>query len=58
MAFVTTIPMSIKNPMSAEMPIGRLVISSAGKAPMTASGRLNMITSGSTSELKTSTMVK
>ena len=58
MAFVTTIPINIKKPMSAEMPIGRSVISSAGKAPMTASGRLNMITSGSTSELKTSTIVR
>ena len=58
MAFVTTMPISIKKPISAEMPIGRLVIRSAGKAPITASGRLNMITSGSTSELKTSTIVR
>ena len=42
--------------MRALMPMGRWVRNSAGKAPIVASGRLNMMTSGSISELKTRTM--
>ena len=54
MALVTTMPMSIRNPMRALMPMGRPVMSSAGKAPMVASGRLNRMTNGSTSDPNTS----
>ena len=53
-ALVTTIPMSIRKPISALSPIGRSVISSAGKAPIVASGRLNRMMNGVTSELKAS----
>ena len=58
MAFVTTIPMSIRNPMSALIPIGRSVKYSAGKAPIVASGRVNRITNGVMSELKARTIIR
>ncbi len=56
MAFVTTMPISIRKPIRALMPIGRWVMKSAGKAPIVASGRLNMMTNGSIRESKTRTM--
>ena len=58
MALVTTIPISIRKPIRALMPMGRWVRNRAGKAPIVASGRLNMMTSGSISELKTRTMTR
>ena len=57
MALVTTMPMSIRKPMSALTPMGRPVMNSAGKAPMVASGRLNRMMNGVTSELKASTII-
>ena len=44
--------------MSALMPIGRPVSSSAGKAPMVASGRLNRMMNGVISEPKASTSIR
>ena len=58
MALVTTMPMSIRKPMRALMPMGWPVMSSAGKAPMVASGRLNRMTSGSTSDPNRNTMTR
>ena len=57
MALVTTIPISIRNPMRALTPMGRPVMSSAGNAPISASGRLNRMMNGVTSELKVSTII-
>ena len=57
MALVTTMPMSIRKPMSAETPIGRSVRYRAGKAPMSASGRLNRMMNGVISELNVRTSI-
>ena len=57
MALVTTMPMSIRKPMSALTPIGRPVTYRAGNAPMVASGRLNRMMNGVTSELKVRTII-
>ena len=43
--------------MSALTPIGRPVRYSAGNAPMVASGRVNRMMNGVTSELKVSTII-
>ena len=43
--------------MRALMPIGRPVRYSAGNAPMVASGRLNRMTNGVTSELNVRTSI-
>ncbi len=56
MALVTTMPMSIRKPIRALTPIARWVRNRAGNAPIVASGRLNMMTRGSTNELNTRTM--
>ena len=56
-AFVTTIPISIRIPMRALMPIARSVSSRAGKTPIAASGRLNMITNGVIRLLKARTII-
>ena len=50
-------PMSISNPMRALTPIGRPVRYSAGNAPIVASGRLNRMMNGVTSELNASTII-
>ena len=57
MAFVTTMPMSISMPMSALTPIGRPVMYRAGNAPIIASGRLNRMMNGVTSELNARTII-
>ena len=57
MALVTTMPISIRKPMSALTPIGRPVRYSAGNAPMVASGSVNRMMNGVTSELKVSTII-
>ena len=44
--------------MSALSPIGRSVMSSAGNAPIVASGRLNRMMNGVTSELNASTIIR
>ena len=43
--------------MSALTPIGRPVRYRAGNAPIVASGRVNRMTNGVTSELKVSTII-
>ena len=55
-ALVTTIPISIRNPMSALTPSGLPVKYSAGSAPIVASGRLNRMMNGVISELNVSTI--
>ncbi len=56
MALVTTMPMSMRKPIMALMPSGWPVMSSAGMAPMAASGRLNMMMNGVMSEPRASTI--
>ncbi len=43
--------------MRALIPIGRPVSSRAGKTPIVANGRLNMITNGVISQLKARTII-
>ena len=50
-------PMSIRKPISALTPMGRPVMYSAGNAPIVASGRLNRMTNGVTSESNVSTII-
>ena len=56
MALVTTMPMSIRKPIMALMPSGLPVMSSAGMAPMMASGRLKRMMNGVMSEPRASTI--
>ena len=57
-ALVTTMPISSRNPISADKLSVRPVISSASSAPDMASGRLNTITNGVRSDPSVATITK
>ena len=58
MAFVTTIPMRSRMPIIAGRPSVRPVITSAARAPMSAKGRVVMMTMGFLRDPRLATMTR